>query len=190
MTLTYGAEYPDVEAAKSNMRAMLKRVWRHFGDCAVVWRLEFQDRGAPHFHLFLFNGRYMPRNLLLSWWQEITKDSSITQLDIRRINNSRKARRYVSKYMAKVADTTSLDTLPYLADDFYMGRVWGIEMRGLLLYAELFVTVIQTYPLFWDIKRAARHIWPGVNKHAWSGFTLFTDNAYEWCRYLAVLSQS
>ncbi len=57
ITLTYPGDWlpiaPDGVTAKSHLRSLAKRYERQFGEpLAAVWKLEFQRRGAPHFHLF------------------------------------------------------------------------------------------------------------------------------------------
>lgn len=53
-TLTYPTEFPcDGRQVKRHLEAFRSRFERRFGKQAVVWKLEFQRRGAPHFHLLL-----------------------------------------------------------------------------------------------------------------------------------------
>jgi hypothetical protein len=55
VTLTYPNEWPeDPEACKNQLKALLKRLKRRFGNFACFWRLGIQERGAWHFHLLLF----------------------------------------------------------------------------------------------------------------------------------------
>lgn len=56
VTLTYSADWetvaPNGKAVKKHLKALRKRWKRAWGeDLACVWKLEFQRRGAPHFHL-------------------------------------------------------------------------------------------------------------------------------------------
>jgi hypothetical protein len=54
LTLTYPAQWPsDARAWKAQLKAFKKRLERAWGHMGVVWKLEPQDRGAPHFHLIL-----------------------------------------------------------------------------------------------------------------------------------------
>ena len=51
LTLTYPDEYPtDGRIVKRHLAAFRRRFERHYGKQAVVWKLEFQRRGAPHLH--------------------------------------------------------------------------------------------------------------------------------------------
>jgi hypothetical protein len=56
LTLTYPGDWlavaPNGKAVKKHLRAFLERWRRTWGDrLAGVWKLEFQGRGAPHFHI-------------------------------------------------------------------------------------------------------------------------------------------
>lgn len=58
VTLTYPGDWevvaPDGEAVKVHLRAFFKRFARAWGrDLVGVWKMEFQRRGAPHFHLLM-----------------------------------------------------------------------------------------------------------------------------------------
>ena len=51
-TLTYGPNYPlSGKTAKRNLNAFLVAARREFGDFDYFWVLEFQTRGAVHFHI-------------------------------------------------------------------------------------------------------------------------------------------
>jgi len=55
VTLTYPCHWeaaaPDGATAKRHLRAFIERWSRAFGRPPGLWKLEFQGRGAPHFHL-------------------------------------------------------------------------------------------------------------------------------------------
>lgn len=58
VTLTYPGDWltvaPDGKTAKRHLFMLRKRYVKAWGtDLHAVWKLEFQDRGAPHFHLLL-----------------------------------------------------------------------------------------------------------------------------------------
>lgn len=59
VTLTYPGDWqavaPDGATVKRHLQALLKRwsrAWHGGATVPVLWKLEFQSRGAPHFHLF------------------------------------------------------------------------------------------------------------------------------------------
>jgi hypothetical protein len=54
VTLTYPREWDnDPRAWKRHLKAFQERIRRAFGPLAAVWKLESQQRGAPHFHLIV-----------------------------------------------------------------------------------------------------------------------------------------
>lgn len=58
VTLTYPGDWktvaPDGAVVKGHLQAFFKRYRRSWGeDLKCIWKLEFQRRGAPHFHLLL-----------------------------------------------------------------------------------------------------------------------------------------
>lgn len=57
LTLTYpGSWHKDPERWKRQLNTFTKALFRKWPDAWGVWRLEFQKRGAPHFHLLLWDG--------------------------------------------------------------------------------------------------------------------------------------
>jgi hypothetical protein len=58
VTLTYGADYPTARQSKEDLRIWSQRVLRLTARAGLrvvmVWRVEKQERGAPHFHLLVW----------------------------------------------------------------------------------------------------------------------------------------
>ncbi|MEM9952147.1 MAG: hypothetical protein AAF846_11130 [Chloroflexota bacterium] len=131
ITLTYGQEYPDHQQAKIHLASFIKRLRRLYPLCSGIWRVELQERGAPHFHLFIFNMPFLHHSTLARIWAEIIGDEFCDHnvytdkdrikkhivtlpsgvhapfVQIKKLINHRQAMYYVSKYMAKVAPHTS-----------------------------------------------------------------------------------
>lgn len=163
MTLTYGQAFPSCDEAKRHLFLFLKRLRRLAPKASAVWRMEFQERGAPHFHLVLFSmGRpgqwVVNKKKVQSVWGDVitTKywDHSgvITREPFTRIESLRSIKQvigYVSKYMAKVSTSgyvpllnpvdTGVDsplrseTTP--REPAWTGRVWGTWGRALMPFA-------------------------------------------------------
>jgi len=142
VTLTYPEKYPSWRRAKMNLAALFERWRRAWPEMSVIWRIENQKRGAPHFHLILFNAPYIPQKELAAAWREIigakpeeylTKSGKLsltTGADIRLIRSARGVTSYVSKYVAKPAAAadpggllTSLDSLTktHASETVYIG---------------------------------------------------------------------
>jgi hypothetical protein len=73
MTLTYPSVFPwGVEAPKRHLRLLQKQLAYEFGGCEFVWKMEFQFRGAVHFHLLgsvAGDFREVRRKVLRAWYK-------------------------------------------------------------------------------------------------------------------------
>jgi len=121
ITLTYPYTWPtDPANWHADLEAMLERFRRKYPNMAIIWRMELQDRGAPHFHLLCFGYRFVPWQWVKQAWYSIAHDGDVNQgeraTDVEKIGSWRKGISYVSKYMSKAAT----DALP-----LDCGRLWG-----------------------------------------------------------------
>jgi hypothetical protein len=183
ITLTYHEAVPDAHVCKNHLRALLKRFYREYGQLAVLWRLELQKRGAWHFHLIIWGMPYLPKDDLLTDWRSITGQPTITQVDIKLIDDAKKARSYVAKYIGKDQVSSLLDYMTNRA----VGRFWGMENRKNINWAErelYSVTISQGYTEF---QTAARGHWGRVGYGTRVGFTIFVDDVQEWEQVLLEL---
>jgi len=71
LTVTYHLRWGDWRDWKRDLQAFAKRLMRRWGNGLLgwVWRLEFQERGAPHFHVILLwrQGYRLPKGVLQAW---------------------------------------------------------------------------------------------------------------------------
>jgi len=75
MTLTYGANYPlSGKKAKKDLNHFLISSKRAFGPYEHIWVLEFQDRGAVHFHIAttLPEPNILQRGIFADIWQGVS----------------------------------------------------------------------------------------------------------------------
>lgn len=128
LTLTYPSDFPPADVAKRHLRAFLKRLFRRFPRIGVLWRLEFQKRGAPHFHLLVQGVFAVPflRVIAALAWIQGTRRWGIkhnhpkasyrhgVQVD-ELMSGDRKEAYYIAKYISKEQ---------YWPDS---GRMWGRE---------------------------------------------------------------
>lgn len=208
LTLTYPAEFPDCNTARRHRRAFEKRLRRRYGDCvALVWRLELQKRGAPHFHILVWGVPFLPIADIRAMWAAVIgyEGPERLQIQIERMRSWRGVMAYASKYIAKVTRSApgaggapvgarggtgeepaagaggQLDSISYLAaGGDTSGRVWGIVNGDRLPWGRLEFFQATGGEWFHRVKRAGRRVWPGVNDNSWAGFTLFCDNPYQW----------
>ena len=130
MTLTYGQLYPSALESKRHVEAFERRLLRRFPMASAYWRVEKQTRGAPHYHLIIFNMPHVLHEDLRHWWGEIiglkywdwktanyayrdpdggwflSKFCSPPRVEIQSAKSTRHAFGYVSKTLAYVAKSS------------------------------------------------------------------------------------
>lgn len=136
MTLTYGKSYPgDGKEVKCDLRRFLTRLRRAYGKPSYLWFLEFQKRGAPHFHILVdLVPRSAQDNVWLgeNWAKCMGKWSELPLEERRRvvavhshpkqweaIREQQGALKYVAKYTLK----TKQKSVPKKYGN--VGRFWG-----------------------------------------------------------------
>lgn len=203
LTLTYGQKFPEPKQAKAHLRALLKRLGRLSPEASGIWRMEFQDRGAPHFHIILFDLSFISKEVVKSIWGDIIgkefwdtskQEPQAPFTRIEAIRNPRKAMAYVSKYVAKGQEAGSgFNNVPYLTANPEIGRLWGVFNAKLLPYAELISINIElsrdiAHPVLWQYKRLMAHKWKyAAQSGRYRGASLFVDyvdcwhRAFLWC---------
>lgn len=203
ITLTYGQAWPEnPEEPKNHLRALLERIRRYAPKSSGIWRLEFQTRAAPHFHLLLFDMPFLPKETLKAAWGEIIglqywdtskaiPEPPFTRIEA--IKSGRRAVAYVSKYVAKSEKSSSnpeqavsgFNNVPYL----HAGRFWGVFNSDFLPYAELFETSLSIenfneQRVFFDYRRMMAAKYPPMRRiHALNGASLFVKDSKAWIDY-------
>ena len=127
VTLTYPAEWPsDHKVWKRHLDMFSKRLAREYPNVAAVWVIEFQQRGAPHFHLMCIGVDRLERNWLSKAWYEVVGSGDEKHLRagtrVERVRKWNAVQGYVTKYVSK---NKSKD-LP-IPDG--IGRWWGVLNR-------------------------------------------------------------
>ena len=159
LTLTYPKKYSSDPAVwKENLDDFLEHHFKpHFPNTFIIWKLEPQRRGAPHYHLLIFsddskllNRVYTQKEKLArSWYQVVASgDEKHLRAGIRvgfapKTKNGRPIKKraqdfanwdmvsgYVAKYLGKV---TGLFKSESNGDEEIkqVGRYWGIYNRSL-----------------------------------------------------------
>ncbi len=163
--MTYPLEFPaDPETYKKHLDAFGKRCLREFPHGAFHWKLEFQDRDAPHFHPIFWNlasdreSLVSFRQWLATAWFETagTGDHKHllagTQADA--IHSRFGILRYVSGYQSKTDQTRP---------GWKVGRYWGIVGRANVPYGKAGTLELSNAEslLLW---RTARRYMKAVNR--------------------------
>ena len=149
LTLTYGKRYPsDPKQWKRHLDTFGKRLVRYNPNLSAIWRLEPQKRGAPHYHLLIYqsNGKapFVPKKWIAKAWSEVLGSYSdskhlVAGTRIESLDSSRGAAFYVSKYCAKLPED----------DDFpeewkKAGRLWGIINKKSVPFADKYEMLLHS----------------------------------------------
>ncbi len=133
-TATYPNEFPlDSATFKRHLDAFGKRFLRAYPDAGFFWKLEFQKRGAAHFHVIVFGLHLQEktralcrfREWLADTWFEVVNSGDVkhkragTSAEIMR--SSVAILRYCAGYVSK-SDQTLVGVK--------VGRYWGIVGRS------------------------------------------------------------
>jgi hypothetical protein len=134
ITLTYAREFPTASASKRDLDQFFKRFERGQGLYWLIWKLEAQIRGAPHFHLLVYIGGGFDASALCSWvaqaWHEIAGQEDPNHLKwhlgqlgngnrpcVEQVRDWQGVANYAGKYLGKISDGEEEWTHP--------GRYWG-----------------------------------------------------------------
>ena len=145
ITLTYPEEYPcNGRVTKSHLNAFLQFLRNRGVKC--VWVLEFQARGAPHYHLIVSD--FVPKEEIAERWYRIVGSGDEKHLragtGISRIGSKGHLYGYLSTYIRKLDQKTP----PEGFED--VGRFWGASRN--LLIKDLYKMREQYFKLVWSIK--------------------------------------
>jgi len=110
---------------KASFRAVLERVRRLGIRCGVVWRMEYQARGVPHFHLLVecesTSALFAVCKEIVTWWVRLRAgDASPAAQCFKLVRSSSGLSLYVSD-MTKVGQSDPGADSP--------GRWWGVVNR-------------------------------------------------------------
>ena len=140
-TLTYPAAFPaEPEEWKRHLNSVwAKRLRRIYPEAGYLWRLEFQRRGAPHFHLILY-GIGGPLSKFREWlsqsWYETVASGDEKHLragtNARQTRSSKGTMVYMAKEIGKTRQATLTDEYP---DG--IGRWWGVKHKESLPWSPL-----------------------------------------------------
>lgn len=150
VTLTYPESFPEPKQAKVHLRAFLKRLGRSFPSSGLIWKLEPQERGAPHFHMLTWGcGLADLREFVPLAWFEIAGGGDQKHLRWHRgefKNNSHCVQEvrswngvwaYAAKYLGKTFEVAGWS-------EKWTGRYWGVASRSNVPFGELVEQEINT----------------------------------------------
>ena len=128
ITLTYPEIYPsNPEIWKDHLHNFRRELQRQWEGMAAIWRLEPQERGAPHYHLMVWGceGLLKRKSWLSRKWFEVVGSGDLNHLkagtSVEPAKRWRGVRSYVSKYLAKIEKGGKKQVF-----DYPVGRYWGV----------------------------------------------------------------
>lgn len=195
ITLTYPGEF-SLEPAdwKRDFDKWCKRLHRKYPDAAVVWRLEPQRRGAPHYHCLVYNLPVLSdeiRQWISSSWYMCVGSGDARHLrygtDVRVCNNPKMVRSYLGKYIAKTqAAPVRCDddgVIDPAVDWSTVGRWWGVRYGDSLPWSKMIASdgwnMQQSSRLIRYIRRYLKGQGVKVNTQMPS-ITAFVNNPVHW----------
>jgi hypothetical protein len=184
ITLTF-TEIVTNERAKKVFKRFAMRLRRAFPRVAVVWRMEFQERGAIHFHLLCFNMEFWPQKTLQETWEACTQEKrSIAHIKL--IHGARSVMAYISKYIAKQDERTEITSLEdgtyqHASAGGLAGRFWGWINKELLPLGEVYAGVLTDRQTIRSLSSFAWSLLKNDNPYKSLSFHLFCENARWLC---------
>jgi hypothetical protein len=139
LTLTYPNEYPvEAKVYKYHLHHFMIWLFRRWPGAGAIWKLEFQDRGAPHFHAFLWGMNQADYVEMAHKWYQIVGSGDKLHLAwhlgllggdnkpcLEVIRSWFGTKKYASKELGKIQGL----------QDKEAGRVWGV--RGNVPFSNL-----------------------------------------------------
>lgn len=179
---------------KKYMQTFFKRLGRKAPRLAIVWRLEYQKRGAPHVHCIVYNAPFVDKKWIQEkWGQVIGQERPFTRIEA--IKSYKHLVNYASKYAAKVEDG-GFNIGTYLTDGVNVsvyghkspGRVWGVFNKDCLPYAEKNSASVPLDGSWWMLRSYCCKFYPWVWENGEGGFTVFADDPYHALRHMVEMS--
>jgi len=123
VTLTYPKDFAqDGRTCKRHLNTLLTHIRKDYPGIKYLWFMEFQERGAPHFHIYLTCP--MPgRCYINSLWYHITGTTDKQHLkagtQVKLITNQSEAIGYITSYAGKIFQKVTPEGFAGV------GRFWG-----------------------------------------------------------------
>ncbi len=178
VTLTYPSTWPaDPKIWKKHLQTLQKRLRRAFGPMAVIWKLEPQRRGAPHFHLLILvppsfvDGlaivvrRHRAKRIVTEWrggqlsqfrswlsqsWFEVVGSGDEKHLRAGTNCEPLEAWRKVISYASKyLGKSCAFETSGGSTQT--VGRFWGVWLR-------------EDLPIAWKTRQVPHRVWAMVRR--------------------------
>lgn len=185
VTLTYPCEFPTVERAKRDLKVFSQRMQRKFPQAGAIWKLEPQERGAPHYHCLVWGcevGELLP--WVVQNWYQIAGNGDINHLlfhlgglrdsepCVQPVRSFRGVWSYAAKYLGKTFEVAEWG-------DKWTGRFWGVIGKENIPFGDK-IRVDASYRLVIHCMRYQRRF-SGVRVRQYNSLNTFCD-VDQWVR--------
>lgn len=182
--------------AKRLFFVFLKRWRRKYTSLSGIWKMEFQRRGAPHFHMILYNAGYISKDHIRQVWGDVIgQEKPFTRIE--RIKSYRQGMSYVAKYLGKIEDTGFNNRSNLTVDketgemvQMSVGRHWGVFNRLHIPWANETTETIALDGSWWLIRRYCSDFWSLLAERDMYGFSIFTDEPELALNHIVALADS
>jgi hypothetical protein len=141
VTLTYPNEFPSPMDSKKHLDIFTKRLLRRFPEIGLIWKLEPQQRGAPHYHILTWGVSEHDLFLFtIASWYEIAGNGDKNHLAfhmgglgnkpcVQEVYSREGVMKYASKYLGKTFEVAGWD-------EIYPGRFWAVMRKENIPFGE------------------------------------------------------
>ena len=142
VTLTYPNEFPSPKQSKGHLDTFLKRLKRAIPQAGIIWKLEPQQRGAPHYHMIVWGcDAKSLKDFVPGAWFDIAGNGDDNHLlfhqgklknkhCVSQVRSYKGVMSYASKYLGKTFEVAGWNSLE-------VGRFWGVVMPGNIPFGEV-----------------------------------------------------
>lgn len=173
VTLTYPGYFPsNGKAVKEHLRRFLQEMRRLYekkrppSEFSAFWFLEFQARGAPHFHIFT-NGQPCKEWVASTWYRVVDSEDIRHYHAGTRVEQIRAGRAGTISYASKYAAKLEQKTVPAGYEN--VGRFWGVFGRRSVLSADTFVSTAAVLENT-TVQRVLTKLRDNISQLVWKGY--------------------
>jgi hypothetical protein len=128
ITLTYSRDFPTRGQNRNHLDRFIRRLLRRYPEACIVWSLEYQRRGAPHYHLLVLGVDEIPWQWLKQKWNEVIASDCLTWAAATISISSVKD---VDSIIGYLTEHGRSERIP----EEHIGRFWGVRGRADLYMA-------------------------------------------------------
>jgi hypothetical protein len=142
VTLTYPNTFPTARDSKKHLAAWLRRLRRAYPGVGLIWKLEPQERGAPHYHMLVWGAELQElRGFVPGAWFDVAGNGDRLHLlwhegkcgngnvhCCQAVRSWRGVWSYASKYLGKTFEVVGWDK---------PGRYWAVVNKSAIPFGEM-----------------------------------------------------